>query len=557
MLLSALSEGEESGAFKVTEKGKKCDKFKDKSGKNVYTMSIAPPTRKSKLEKGEGHADGVSRGRSGQGFGSSRFTAPMKGEKLGCTGTAKQLRTAILPFDKSESKLGQLSTRELSDHRASKRQKHTAASTTSDFLGQALSSPFWRQVDQDIISSTVTTPKTVASDIDNSSMLSNGMDARNVELDSDPLAPRTPSPVEIPLCQRLLSALISEDENAEPTSCVNDGLKCYIYDTKFEVETEVESNIFSERSFQNMELSGHDAFSGYGIKSTRRSCSELKHNLSDNQIISMNERLLLEIQSIGLYPQLVPDLAHTGEEDISKDIGNLEIKHQEKVFRMENQLGKLLRSATEIRQLQEKEFEQHSLDKVTKLAYQKYMSCRGPNAPGGKSAKLAKQDALALVKQTLDQCQKFETTGNICLDEPLFREMFVSASSPFIDSQLSSETKIDASQLYGNSMERAPGTQKSLHNIYIGAKGKISKRDKEWTGSNGFKVGQPALNNTEGERQTKTKLQQNAARLSNSNNGPQFKISDHHKPTDEIKFNNVKENVEYDEPLVFCPPANS
>nr|GFA34249.1 hypothetical protein [Tanacetum cinerariifolium] len=40
------------------------------------------------------------------------------------------------------------------------------------------------------------------------------------------------------------------------------------------------------------------------------------------------------------------------------------------------------------------------------------MSCYGPNAPRGKSAitKLAKKQALATVKQTLERCHEFETT---------------------------------------------------------------------------------------------------------------------------------------------------
>ncbi|GKD53334.1 hypothetical protein Tco_1286721 [Tanacetum coccineum] len=76
-------------------------------------------------------------------------------------------------------------------------------------------------------------------------------------------------------------------------------------------------------------------------------------------------------------------------------------------------LDKLLKTTTEAKALQEKESKQDSVDEHTVLAYQKYMSCYGPNAPRGRSAgtKLAKKEALANVKQTLERCQEFETTG--------------------------------------------------------------------------------------------------------------------------------------------------
>nr|GEX92523.1 hypothetical protein [Tanacetum cinerariifolium] len=76
-------------------------------------------------------------------------------------------------------------------------------------------------------------------------------------------------------------------------------------------------------------------------------------------------------------------------------------------------LDNLLKTTTKAKAPQEKESKQDFVDKHTVLAYQKYMSCYGPNVPGGKSAdtKHAKKQALATVKQTLKRCQEFETTG--------------------------------------------------------------------------------------------------------------------------------------------------
>ncbi|XP_024979408.1 uncharacterized protein LOC112516548 isoform X2 [Cynara cardunculus var. scolymus] len=638
---SALSESEESGVaeFRFRDKGKKFDEVEDKSGQNVQKMSTPfLPTRKNKQANGEDHVDGVRRqGRTGRGFGPARVVNQTTVEKRGNMGTAKQLRTARLSFDKSESKSGRPPTRKLADRKAYTRQKHTAVNAAADSLvgsvdgheellaaesavinsSHALSSPFWRQMepffaflsDMDIsflkqqgsIQSIVTTTNPVSLDVDSSNTFSNGPKVvepakngtnRNLEVNPELLLPETSNPGGTPLCQRLLAALITEEDD-DPTCSGNDDLKFNVYGSTFELGTDAESEVFSQPSLQNLELNGHDAFGVYGKISSPRSYNHrmsmpvseiakgLDHSysglLSDPEMtsgttcseyhygnMSMNEKLLLEIQSIGLYPELVPDLAHTGDEDIGEDISDLERKHHEQVLRKKSLLDKLLKSATEARELQEKEFQQHSLDKLIGMAYQKYMSCWGPNAPVGKSAssKLAKQTALAFVKRTLERCQEFETTGKSCFTEPLFREMFISGSSHLNDEQLVAVNDVGSGQIYGNSMERVSGTPTSTGTASLnGAKGKRSDRDREWKGNGSFKVGRPASSSAKGERKAKTKLKQKTTQLSASVNGPLGKISDQHKPTVssvpksvEIK---TKENDKYEsledseEPLDF------
>ncbi|XP_076920376.1 uncharacterized protein LOC143581486 [Bidens hawaiensis] len=140
---------------------------------------------------------------------------------------------------------------------------------------------------------------------------------------------------------------------------------------------------------------------------------------------SVDERLLTEIHSLGLYPEHVPDLVHTGDDDISKDISRLEAKHHQQVYRKKSLFDKLLRSTEETIALQEKEFEQLSLEKLTRMAYQKYMSCYSKST----SSKMAKQSALDFVKRTLNRCHEFETTGKSCFSEPLFKDVFHSGLS--------------------------------------------------------------------------------------------------------------------------------
>lgn len=103
---AALSESEESGvpSIKSKDKGRKSDEIDEKAGQNVQKVStLVLPSRKNKPAYGDDLGDGVRRqGRTGRSFASARALLPMTVEKLGNAGTAKQLRSARLGFDKIE-----------------------------------------------------------------------------------------------------------------------------------------------------------------------------------------------------------------------------------------------------------------------------------------------------------------------------------------------------------------------------------------------------------------------------------------------------------------------
>lgn len=103
---ATLSESEESGAadIKSRDKSKKSDDIEDKAGQNIQKMStLVLPSRKNRLISGDDLGDGIRRqGRTGRGFTSSRSLMPMAVEKPGNVGTAKQLRSAKLGYDKTE-----------------------------------------------------------------------------------------------------------------------------------------------------------------------------------------------------------------------------------------------------------------------------------------------------------------------------------------------------------------------------------------------------------------------------------------------------------------------
>ncbi|KAL7590691.1 hypothetical protein Lser_V15G38842 [Lactuca serriola] len=633
---STLSESEESGAAEIRsrDKGKKCDE-EGKGEQNIHNKmsTLVLPTRKNKIVNGEDIGDGVRRqGRTGgRGFGSVRAGAPHAVDKIRNVGTAKQLRTARVGFDKSESRTGRPPTRKLSDRKAYTRQKHTTAiNSAADFLvgsddgheellaavnavinpNLALSSPFWRQMEplfgfvSDVDMLYLKQQGSIqAAVIDSGGALSNGTESRSPEHFA------SPGEMQIPLCQRLLAALISEEGNIDEHN-----YHVYGSGSGFEFETDMESNHRSTFSGHGHRINNHVMSipdSGFdtsynGLLSDLAMTPGSATTLSEYQYsnMSVNERLLIEIQSIGIYPELVPDLPK-GNEGISAEISRLEEKHHEQVSRKKSLLDNLMEFTNETRELQEKEFERHCLEKLTAMAYQKYMSCWGPHGPGGKGvgSKMAKQAALGFVRRTLDRCHEFETTGKSCFNEPLYKEMFHNRSSHLNDTQIDNEfDKIYASgvqvqspslnnnnhnhDIYSSDTFHLPdqtigkddvwssrvkkrelylddvvaGTSSSSGipsgfgaTILNSAKGKRSERDREGKGSgvisrNGPpKIGRPA--SVKGERKTKTKLKQ---KTTASLNGP---VGRTNLPSAVVKLENsiiVKEKEEYcEEPLDF------
>ncbi|XP_020220267.1 uncharacterized protein LOC109803210 isoform X1 [Cajanus cajan] len=479
---AALSESEESGVaeIKPKEKRRKAEEIDQKAGQNVQKVSsLVLPTRKNKLVSGEEYGDGVRRqGRTGRNFPTSRSLMPMASEKLGNIGTVKQLRSSRLGLEKSESRAGRPPTRKLSDRKAYARQKHTAISASADFLvgsedgheellaavkgvinsARAFSSQFWRQVERffcliseedmaywkqkiDVESSGLTSTPVPTHRDDCEAVANVGLTV--CERDFEPGDPKGDSNG-IPLCQRLISALISEE-------CSSEDIKFDSCDTESEADGELDLCSLDHHSRFNSHLACHSTYNGYRI--TRKSghdetesdvvdisstgfnssqnmptliCSELQY-----ATLGMNEKLILELQSIGIFPESVPEILQTDDEGICQDITRLEEHYQGQMSKRKCLLDGLLKSASVTKEHKEKDFEQRALDKLVVMAYEKYMACWGPGSSGGKNSsnKIAKQAALGLVKRTLDRCHQFEDTGKSCFNEPLYKDMLLAASA--------------------------------------------------------------------------------------------------------------------------------
>ncbi|XP_073151418.1 uncharacterized protein [Henckelia pumila] len=367
-----------------------------------------------------------------------------------------------------------------------------AAANAVTNRGQFLSSPFWREMeplfrfisDADIsylkeqvtLGSAVDNPAAAPFAADSSTSIPNGcnlddckeIETVSVEVSPERLGSRAKTYNEISLFQRLIAALIPEEGNQE-LSCSMEDLNHDVYESRNKMGNDMVSDTFFPKMCRSSDLSGYPSSYGNGVNTNGKSIYELNHTMPENNIVSMpntiyipshdhmqngivsdqvlpgttyseyqyysiptDERLIEEVHSIGIYPDLV-----NGDEDINEDIGKMDDKYQEQVSKKKRLLGKLLSSASKAKELQEKEFEGHGLENLVAMAYTKYRNCRGSNVHGMKSAtgKMAKQAALTFVKRTLERCQEFEATGKSCFDEPLYRDMFLAGVSRLTDEQ--------------------------------------------------------------------------------------------------------------------------
>ncbi|QCD80267.1 hypothetical protein DEO72_LG2g588 [Vigna unguiculata] len=665
---AALSESEESGVAdtKPKEKGRKPEEIDHKSGQNIQKVSnLVLPTRKNKLVSEE-HGDGVRRqGRTGRSLTATRSLMPMTSEKLGNMGTAKQLRSARLS-DKNESKAGRPPSRKLSDRKAYARQKPTINAATDFFVGSedgheellaavkglinsahTFSSPFWRQMEpffsliteEDIaywkqkvnLESSMPMPTPIPSNIDGCETIVNGYGLTACERDSgsDPqwnagviseqLLLSKGDHNTIPLCHRLIAALISEEE----CSGGSEQFKFDTFNPEFDPDGQSESSGLDYHSGTNFRFACHSASNGYRI------IDKPEHDVTDSDIIGIpptglnssfgksvngflhdrasmssfissemqydsldiNDKILLELKSIGIALVPEPDMLQTDDEGILEDITKLEELYQGQISKKKSLLDGLFRAASVDKELQEKDFEQRALDKLVVMAYEKYMASWGPSPSGGKntSNKMAKQAALGFVKRTLERCHQFEETGKSCFSDPLFKDMFLAESSkPHVSSlsveartasmgsqqspsqfsqnmdnhdlhssdmlpalNHSSEQTSGKDDLWSNRVKKrelslddvggAPGLSSAPgvgSSVTSSAKGKRSERDRDGKGHsrevqsrNGTtKVGRPASSSAKGDRKSKTKPKQKATQNSVSVNGLLGKLSEQPKP---------------------------
>nr|GEY54307.1 hypothetical protein [Tanacetum cinerariifolium] len=252
-------------------------------------------------------------------------------------GIPKHPSTAKASFDKPKSgrsKPARPHTRRPSYHKANSRQEPT-------IVGPTVCSLFRRQIEPLF---------SFPSDTDICYLKQHG----SIQSVVPTTKPNFDSFRDILLCQRILSALILEKgEDNE-----NDDTESNGYGSTFEDETSLKSNGF-------MEFRGVGPFYGYGKNSARGFHNEPVCSISDYQTMSMDNKLLMEIQSIRLCPELMVGAIFSNtlvgsvmvqkvDDKIDGLISDLENKYHEQVSSKTSVLDKLLKTATEAKTLQEK-----------------------------------------------------------------------------------------------------------------------------------------------------------------------------------------------------------
>ncbi|XP_074312402.1 uncharacterized protein LOC141647927 isoform X2 [Silene latifolia] len=276
----------------------------------------------------------------------------------------------------------------------------------------------------------------------------------------------------------------------------------------------------------------------------------------------LDDKLLLELQSIGLYPDTVPDLAEGEDELINEDIAQLEKQLSEQAGKKKVYF-KRIHQAIQNKDALERDLEKVAVDRLVELAFRKLLATRGNYAVKIGISKVSRHVALAFIKRTLARCRRYEEAGKSCFSEPAVRDILLAVPS----TSAGAAAGIQADQrLEARSSGRYPGGSEQLNNLQNdksersvldtfeplsqsdhafarngpilnrgkkkevllddvggngslratsslgstlpgGAKGKRSDRD------SGPKAGRPSLSNSKGERKTKSKPKQKVSQL--------------------------------------------
>ncbi|EEF37407.1 conserved hypothetical protein [Ricinus communis] len=518
---SRLSESEESGAG-ANHEGRPKEKGTSSGGveERSQNQNVGPSVvlmKKNKMLNKEDTGDGLRRqGRAARGASSSRTSISPVREKLESPGSAKPVRNTKPVPDKSGSKSGRPPLKKISDRKSFTRGK-TAAGGSPDCTGESdddreeliaaanfacnasylsCSSSFWKKIEpvfasvcledlsylkqqsqpfeesekslQDHIWPKKKTSRDLADQGLNNGPSAGIMEARNQDT---------------PLYQRVLSALIVEDESEEFEENIGGRNLCFQNsrymspgDTCLPIDYEpadnhaIEFDYDSVLDFQTQKQSSTDGFScngnaptdgvtgchsqlyndelfqgGQGFMPSEIAMFPVQSGDNDGRLavqikasgisaldgryqqLCLEEKLLMELQSIGLYPESVPDLADGDDEAISQDVNELQKELHQQINKRKAHLNKIFEAVQEGKKLEGGALEQVAVDRLVELAYKKLLATRGSCASKFGVPKVSKQVALAFMKRTLARCRKFEETAKSCYSEPPLRDIILAA----------------------------------------------------------------------------------------------------------------------------------
>ncbi|XP_071685825.1 uncharacterized protein [Rutidosis leptorrhynchoides] len=221
------------------------------------------------------------------------------------------------------------------------------------------------------------------------------------------------SNVSVPLYQRVLSALIIEDDVPESEDATYDTYGFNEYESfpsnvnTNSFKTPVNNNLCEDANIEVEILNG--VSNGF-----------LNKQQTSEKEGSLDAKLLLELQSIGLYLDELPGLNEKEDETLQREVDKLNSRlHQQEVKKKAyfEKLRKGVESDSGIRDL-----ETLAMDRLVELAYKKLLLAT-KRSSRSMINKVPKQSALAFGRRTLARCRKFETSGKSCFSEPLYQDI--------------------------------------------------------------------------------------------------------------------------------------
>ncbi|KAK1323823.1 hypothetical protein QJS10_CPA02g00964 [Acorus calamus] len=284
--------------------------------------------------------------------------------------------------------------------------------------------------------------------------------------------------------------------------------------------------------------SGFDQNNIHPAQPVAMNSSDICSNECQYQQMSLDERIALELHSIGLFADAVPDIAEGDDDEISKEITRLKLGLYHQVRKMKGPLGKLDNTIQNGREMEERNLEQLAIRQLVDMAYKKIMACRGGSGNKGGINKISKQVASAFAKRTLDRFRRYKGHVPGLVDRnglinPKSERSSLDAPQVLTHPSDQAFAKYESTPIRGKKREvllddvgnAGPRATSTLANALSGGtKGKRSERERDQNKDSSTrhslpKAGRPSLSSGRGERKSKSKPKQKTAQLSASGHG--------------------------------------
>ncbi|XP_044970797.1 uncharacterized protein LOC123431011 [Hordeum vulgare subsp. vulgare] len=169
---------------------------------------------------------------------------------------------------------------------------------------------------------------------------------------------------------------------------------------------------------------------------SRKMISVPPHECQYGQM-SMDDKILIELESIGICLETVPNVDDEGDEDINKMISELRRRLHDQLKEKKYGLHKLDKAIQDTKSIEERSLEQHALNKLVESAYSKLQGTRAGSRHNKAVVSRAEKElafSLAFARRTLARCQRFEGTKRSCFRKPSLWSL-LSAPFPISDAK--------------------------------------------------------------------------------------------------------------------------